>query len=487
MTQPSLTITKGVNDATVEPGQVFTYTVQVTNASGPDVSAAFDVTVTDNVPAGVIVNPASLVAAGGVLTGTNPDGSDGTITWTIPGPLQPGASQKFTYSAKLAASPTINATGKRNTADVGTYYSLPADYEFGFPDSPDGPLDRREYNGPSASRTVTPQFPALTAVKTAPNGPIAYVGDEFTWQFTVTNSGTGAAQDVDLIDVLPPNWRYEPDSASVTFGSAGSQALNPATSLDGVVQTLTWTNAGNLGVGQQATVTFRAVPLPAATTNPGAGSSIAHTNTVRATADDASGASGNLTGPYQSNLATAVARIHAADVAIAKTAGDFVAGATGTFRLIVSNNGPDPAVGPFLVTDPLPATPAGLSYVSAQGTGWSCSLLPVAGTPGTVQCYAHERRRHVGRQRCGCPVPADHDHGRRRRRRGVRYDVRQHGYRPGQDLRPEPGQQLRPGHGDGARRGRPGDRQEAVQPARRGPGRHLHHRRDQPRPEREPR
>ncbi len=383
VTQPLLSITKNVNDTSVDPGQTFTYTVRVSNASGPDVSAAFDATVTDAVPAGVIVDPATLAASGGVLSGTNADGSAGRITWTLPGPLAPGTSRTFAYSAKLAASPTINATGKRNTADIGTYYSLPSDYEFGFPG---GALNRREYDGPSAARTVTPQFPALLAAKTTPNGPIAYVGDQFAWRFTVTNTGSSAARDVDLIDVLPPNWRYQPDSASVTFGAGAAQALNPTLSLDGAVQTLTWTDAGNLAPTQVATVTFRAVPLTGATTNPGAGSDKAHTNTVRAAADDTSGASGNLTGPYESNVAPAIARIHAADVAIDKTAGDFVAGATGTFTLVVRNNGTDPAVGPFQVTDPIPTTPAGLTHRSATGAGWSCGLQPVAGTPGTVVC-----------------------------------------------------------------------------------------------------
>ena len=133
-------------------------------------------------------------------------------------------------------------------------------------------------------------------------------------------------------------------------------------------------------------VTLLAFPLDEATTLPGVGSTVAHTNAVAAEAEDATGASGNLVGPYRSNRAPADGFIHSADVAIEKTAGDFVAGATGSFSLVVRNNGPDPAVGPFVVTDPLPATPAGLTYVSATGAGWTCSLIPVTDTPGTVSC-----------------------------------------------------------------------------------------------------
>ncbi|HYO84965.1 MAG TPA: isopeptide-forming domain-containing fimbrial protein [Dermatophilaceae bacterium] len=391
VTQPSLTPTKTVSDSNVEPGQTWTYTVTVTNESGPDVSAAYDATITDAVPSGVVVVPASLTVSGGVLTGTEPDGSGGTITWTVPGPIAPGGSVAFTYSARLAPSPTINATPQTNTVDVGTYYSLPKDYPPGFPDATNGgPRDRREYNGPSTTTAVTPLFPALTAVKTAPNGPIAYIGDEFAWRFEVTNTGGAGAFDVDLVDTLPPNWRFVPGSASVAFPGAAAITTDPALSVTGIEQTLTWADAGDLLVGEKAIVTFRATPLEAAvgpppTPNP-IGSAKAHTNSVRATADDATGAPGNLTGPYSSKVATAVARINAADVAIDKAAGDFVAGASGSFALVVRNLGPDPAVGPFVVTDPLPATPAGLTYVSATGPGWTCSLLPVAGTPGTVRC-----------------------------------------------------------------------------------------------------
>ncbi|MDZ7826502.1 MAG: DUF11 domain-containing protein [Gammaproteobacteria bacterium] len=68
-----------------------------------------------------------------------------------------------------------------------------------------------------------------------------------------------------------------------------------------------------------------------------------------------------------------------ADLAIDKShADDFVVGATGTFHLSVTNNGPLDDPGPIVVTDELPA---GLDYVSAGGAGWSCSE-----SSGTVTC-----------------------------------------------------------------------------------------------------
>lgn len=49
--------------------------------------------------------------------------------------------------------------------------------------------------------------------------------------------------------------------------------------------------------------------------------------------------------------------------------GDLVPGQNGTYTLTVTNNGPLSEPGPITVVDTLPA---GLSYVSATGTGWSC-------------------------------------------------------------------------------------------------------------------
>jgi len=60
-----------------------------------------------------------------------------------------------------------------------------------------------------------------------------------------------------------------------------------------------------------------------------------------------------------------------ADLGIAKThSGAFAAGANNSFSIVVHNYGPEVAVGQATVTDTLPA---GMSYVSASGSGWSCS------------------------------------------------------------------------------------------------------------------
>jgi uncharacterized repeat protein (TIGR01451 family) len=67
------------------------------------------------------------------------------------------------------------------------------------------------------------------------------------------------------------------------------------------------------------------------------------------------------------------------DVAVTKShSGTFAVGQTGVFVLTVSNAGNVPTSQPIRVIDDLPA---GLSFVSATGSGWSC-----AATGSVVSC-----------------------------------------------------------------------------------------------------
>ena len=63
----------------------------MTNANTATTSAAYNVTVTDTVPTGVVVDPAS-ISGGGTISGANASTGGGTISWTLPGPIAKGAS-----------------------------------------------------------------------------------------------------------------------------------------------------------------------------------------------------------------------------------------------------------------------------------------------------------------------------------------------------------------------------------------------------------
>ena len=62
---------------------------------------------------------------------------------------------------------------------------------------------------------------------------------------------------------------------------------------------------------------------------------------------------------------------YSVDLTLTKTAiGTVVAGQVSTWRIVVSNNGPDAEIGTITVVDTLPAE---LTFVEASGTGWTCS------------------------------------------------------------------------------------------------------------------
>ncbi len=383
VTEPIVRVAKSVNDTTPDPAQTFRYTLTASNgAQVGDTNAgpAYSVTVTDAVPTAVIIDPSSL-PVGATLSGTNPDGSGGTISWSIAGPLPVGAANAISigYNGTLAASSGLTGAGLTNTATVTDAYTQPAGG------------GRHLRPNTTATATVTPQFPKVVPVKAAVTTGLAYAGDPFTWRITLTNTGTARAYALSAIDVLPPHWTYRVGSAQVTVGASAAvqidPAVTPASGADG--PTLTWSGFAPLGAdpqssgllpGQSVVITFDGIPGADAPT--AAGTTAANTNRVTASINDSSGASGNAGGSYATGTGTAVARLAAADIRLAKSAGTFTAGGTGTWTLGVSNSGPDTAAGPFLLTDTIPATVTAsgggtgspLTLVSAAGTGWSCTV-----------------------------------------------------------------------------------------------------------------
>ncbi|HRD59531.1 MAG TPA: DUF11 domain-containing protein, partial [Nocardioides sp.] len=120
---PVVSLDKRVSDTTPAPGETFGYTLDVSNgAAGTGTSDAHDLVVTDDVPTGVVVDAAT-ISDGGVLTGADAALGGGTITWTIEGPLAPGATVSLTYDAVLATP--AEAGPLTNSADVTEYFSLP--------------------------------------------------------------------------------------------------------------------------------------------------------------------------------------------------------------------------------------------------------------------------------------------------------------------------------------------------------------------------
>ena len=385
VTAPVVHLSKTVDNTTPEPGQPFSYTLTATNGGGAgdtNVGPAYNLRISDAVPAGVTLGA---LPAGATLSGTNPDGSGGTVIWSIAGPLTANGSATVALPAVLAGSVTLTGAAQKNTGTVTDVY--------GQPDSG----GRHDTPATSASATVTPDLPAVVPMKTTVTAGPAYAGGPFTWRITLTNTGRGRGYNLSASDVLPPRWAYQPGSTLITVAGADATSpdpiITPASGNNG--PTLTWQGLAPLGApastglspGASVVITYTAIPGADAPTAGGSADVI--TNRVTAALTDATGAAGTTAGPYATGTGIASARIDAADITMTKSAGVFTAGGTGTWSLKVHNAGPDTAVGPFSVTDLVPAgliLPGGgagapLTVISAQGAGWACTVA--AGDPLT--------------------------------------------------------------------------------------------------------
>lgn len=356
ITEPSLGVSKLVNGAaaaTVNPGTSFSYGVAVNNSG---TSAAYDITVTDVVPVGVVVTGGT-ISNGGVLTGDGANGG-GTITWTLAS-IAASATTTLTYSATFASSLTLADGALTNTASVDQYFSHPA-LTAGYDDG-----SMRRYNGPTDTANVTPGFPTLTVTKTATSGATAYINQAHTFTVAVKNTGNGPANGIVASDVLPAGWAYIAGTTTVN----GSGVSDPAI----VGQTLTWSGLPNRNANATDTIVYQAKPLTAyAWDNTNTGATVNHVNTVTATANDTSGSPRNFDRIFTAS-GTATVHINDADLDITKThATTVVAGSNTVWTVTVHNGGPDAAVGNIVVTDQLPAD---ATLVGISGAGW------VAGVP----------------------------------------------------------------------------------------------------------
>lgn len=82
-------------------------------------------------------------------------------------------------------------------------------------------------------------------------------------------------------------------------------------------------------------------------------------------------AGGNTVGGCASTPAVPPVTPATTDITIAKThTGNFTVGTNGVYTIAISNIGATASAGTYTVTDTLPT---GLSFVSAAGTGWTCS------------------------------------------------------------------------------------------------------------------
>ncbi|MBO1901242.1 DUF11 domain-containing protein [Leucobacter weissii] len=430
---PALQIVKkvdGQDEITRDPGASFGYTLTVSQIAAGS-TPAHNITVTDEVPEGVVVDVSSISPTPASADPGVGLGAGGTITWSLPGPLHPqsgtgtpksillGYEASFADSGELHATTDGLGTWLTNTADVTRFESFDSG----------GRVYTPGQNGQAAvtdTARVRPVFPSVTLDKTTTDGTTAYAGESFGWTLTLVNGGRGPAQTLDVTDLLPENWSYDDDSARISVGGAPSVPLAaPVQGSEDDRTTLTWnlgsaapaapflpgTASGATEAQRSVVITFTATPGTDALTDAGVtrddGTAVPHTNALRAATTDTSGATENADREFTAAPDTADAFLRSADLKLVKdaaggvvdtgeastnlhglTAGSWVPGqavvagryAQPQWRITVTNQGPDAGFGPFEVVD-TQTLPAGVTagtwsarYFSGPGDASGISL-----------------------------------------------------------------------------------------------------------------
>jgi uncharacterized repeat protein (TIGR01451 family)/fimbrial isopeptide formation D2 family protein len=197
----------------------------------------------------------------------------------------------------------------------------------------------------------------LSLTKTASN---ATPGSTVNFTVTITNAGPARVTDARVLDQLP---------TGLTFVSYTATQGTYSTAASGAIPAYTW-RVGALAAGASATMVMTATVT----------GTTAITNTAQVSYSDQfdpdSTPNNSVAGEDDQASVTITP---SPDLQVTKTAnGSFAVGSNGTYTLKVNNAGSASTSGTYTVTDVLPT---GLTYVSATGTGWSCSS-----TSGTVTC-----------------------------------------------------------------------------------------------------
>ena len=218
-----LSVSKTANAQTVDPGDMITWVVSVTNDAANANADATNVQITDVLPTGLTLTSA--------IPSGNGQFSNGV--WSLIDPLAPGAMATLTLMTTVDAG--VQPGDLTNTAQVTAADQPDVDST---PANDDG--DQSEDDEAADSVTVNPQID-LEVTKTVSQAS-AQPGDQVTWTVVVTNNAQNAnasATGVTITDVVP----------------AGLIA-NTVTPSNGAFANDVWTLADPLAPGGTASLTL---------------------------------------------------------------------------------------------------------------------------------------------------------------------------------------------------------------------------------------
>ncbi|WP_404786129.1 beta strand repeat-containing protein [Altericista sp. CCNU0014] len=292
-------------------------------------STAGSITVTDTLPAGLtFVSANSATGSSGWTCGYNSSTRVVTCVSTT------ALASQATSAIDITVTPT--ATGSITNSATVAYFG----------DSVSG------NNTGSVTNTIAAPDPDLRIVKTAGTLTLGATG---TYSIAASNIGTTVAvAPIAIRDTLP---------TGLTFVSGtGTGWSCSATGQDVLCR-----NFSDIAAGSAAPPLTLTVLVGSQTA-----ANISNTATVDTVPNESTAKLANNTSTVSSSVA------QSADLGIEKTLiGSLVKGQNATYQLKVTNYGPANVTGAVTVTD---ALPAGLSFVSGSGGGFSCNGSPVTCT-----------------------------------------------------------------------------------------------------------
>jgi uncharacterized repeat protein (TIGR01451 family) len=303
-----------------------TYTISVTNL-GP--ASAQSVSLSDSFPGATFDSLSQ--TAGPTFTCTPPGPSTPTTaTCTIP-LLASGGAATF----QLVVTPNGGPSPQTDTATVTSINPDP--------------------NPVNNNATVTAFSQADLAVTQTPP-PVVTAGTDITYTIAVTNNGPDNAQNVSLTDMVPAD---EVNPVEMQTGGPTFTCFGSGTGFSCF--------ANDLASGQTATFVLQAHVNSSAAD----GENLAN---VASVGSDNDTITTNNTSTANTTVTTE------ADVGITKTGPSVIGrGATVTYNLFITNNGPSDAQF-VMVTDQLPPQ---TTFVNAFGAGFTCTGPSAAGGPVT--------------------------------------------------------------------------------------------------------
>lgn len=225
--QPILSAQKTASTQNATVGDTVSYTITVSNQG----NYGAQINLTDNLPAGTILVPNSVIVNGQPLPAGNP------ATGIPAGNVAPGATTTITFSVVVDTLPSPQQLV--NQASVALSYTLP---------------DGRNITESALSNvlTITVSAPDVDVVKSTTSTSVS-VGDIVTYSIAVTNNGIATVNNVVFTDAVPTSTVLAP--TGVFVDGVLRPGANPSTGI----------TLGSIAPGVTVTVVFsvQVTALPA--------------------------------------------------------------------------------------------------------------------------------------------------------------------------------------------------------------------------------